>query len=112
MIGPSVSLDTAQPGVPLRAPYRGSIVWDGSRGRVADMMSRRRDHPNWAPPPTVGQIKTGFWLSTVGAVGFWLLYAPILADRGFSQSILALFLPILTTYGAVSLYVRHKSSFR
>lgn len=76
------------------------------------MMSRRRDHPNWAPPPTVGQIKTAFWLSTVGAVGFWVLYASILADRGFSQSILALFLPLLTTYGAVSLYLKHKSLLR
>lgn len=75
------------------------------------MISKGRDDPNWAFP-TSGQVRGAFWLSVVAAIGFWVLYASMLADRGFSQSVLALWLPLLTTYGAASLYFKNKWLFR
>ncbi len=75
--------------------------------KVVSMMPRRKSDPDRIPP-TTGQIRGAFWLSTIGAIGFWWIYASIIADLEFPQSVLALGLPLLVTYGAVSLYLKNR----
>lgn len=74
------------------------------------MMSKENPIPFDVPPTSV-QIKTALWLGVIVSLGFWCIFVYIALDRGLTQSLIALPLPILATGSTVSVYFKYKRLF-
>ena len=73
--------------------------------RLGHMTPKQEPQPRYSPP-TPGQTKAAFWLSVIAAIGIWCIFVFVLVNRGLGPSLLALPLPILATYSAISLLAR------
>ncbi|KQQ96367.1 hypothetical protein ASF72_01520 [Arthrobacter sp. Leaf141] len=71
------------------------------------MMARQNPRP-FEVSPTSWQIKIAFWFGLVASIAFWFLFVVIVFDRGFADSLLALPVPILATWGTLSAYFKYK----